>query len=375
MSKLVEPVLIKNITNTVAKDLDASNIGGASVFVAQAGKTLIKEHFGLTSPQGDPVSDNTLFRLASMTKPITAVATRILVDRGLLSLEDTIDRFYPSFSSMVVYNEGNSVLPSCNKITIRNILTHSSGIGSGRVWTNALTSITNKDIESVDSFVDFLSRQPLSFEPGTKQEYSGIGAFSVLTGIIQQITGMEYEEFLKQELFQPLEMIDTTFEPNESQWKRLISMHDKVAGKKCVGLTYDGCVFEFIPPQNPLGGAGLVSSLHDYCNFAQMLLNRGTFNGIRVISEESVGEISKSQFLHKAGENWGLGVRVVTEGGESPLPVGCYGWSGAYGTHFWIDPNNDLFGIYMKNSRYDGGSGARTARQFEIDVYSALNLV
>lgn len=353
-------------------DLAAYNIGGASVLVAQAGQTVYKNHFGTSNPSGEAVSDSTLFRLASMTKPITAVAAMILVDRGLLSLEDTIEMFYPSFASMHVRGENGELLTTHQKITVRNLLNHTSGIGSGEVWVDAVSKMTADDIKSVDRFVEFMSTQPLSFVPGTKQEYSAVGAFSVLTGIIQKITGMTYEDFLRTEIFEPCRMRDTTFTPSEEQWSRLITMYDKIDGKLNVGKTYDGCVFEFFSTANYLGGAGLISSLADYSNFAQMLLNGGAFEGKRVISEESVAELSKPQVCKTKEQWWGLSVRVIADEAYDPLPVGNFGWSGAYGTHFWIDPSNKIIGIYMKNSRYDGGSGAITAKNFEKDVYASM---
>lgn len=363
--------LAEAIDRRAESDIALCNIGGASILVAQAGEIVYKGHFGFEDMREKSVSDNTLFRLASMTKPITAVAVMILVERGFLSLEDTVDSFYPEFSSVQVQETDGRLVPCEKKITIRNILTHSSGISSGAIWQESVKKMTDKDKESVESFVDFISREPLLFIPESRQEYSGVGAFSVLTGIIQKIVGMPYGSFLKKEIFEPCRMADTTFEPSGEAWQRIIAMHGKENGRNIICKTYDGCVFENIPPQNHLGGAGLLSSLGDYFGFTKMLLDGGVFEGVRIISEASVSEISKSQFFKKEAESWGLGVRVIT--GENSLPVGAYGWSGAYGSHFWIDPSNRIVGIYMKNSWYDGGSGAITSGNFEKDVYSALN--
>ena len=367
MRKIIREKLAKIIEERAKADLEACNIGGASVLVAQSGEIVYKNHFGAFSPDGESVSDHTLFRIASMTKPITSVATMILVDRGLLSLDDTVDRFYPSFSSMCVRQEDGTTVSVDKKITIRNILTHSSGIGSGKVWNDSVNKMKDINYDSVEHFVEFLSTEPLSYIPGTKLEYSGIGSFSVLTGIIQKITGMPYGEFLKKEIFEPCEMIDTTFEPSREQWARLITMHDKVDGKGAIGQTYDGCVFEFIPPQNHLGGAGLISSLNDYLHFAQMLLNGGIFNGKRVVSQKAIEEISKPQMqINPAGDSWGLGVYILSK--DAATRPESYGWCGAYGTHFWVDPINEIIGLYMRNSRYDGGGG-KIGKNFEDDVY------
>lgn len=367
MKYLSREKLAMTIEKRALEDIAACNIGGASVLVAQDGDVVYKRHFSSTDMPGDAVSDRTLFRLASMTKPITAVAAMILADRGLLSPEDTVDQFYGKFSSMKLFGSETEV-PT--KITIEHLLTHTSGIGSGDVWAETRKQMTASDLADVESFVDFLADQPLDFIPGTEQAYSGIGSFSVLTGIIQKVTDMPFPEFLKKEILTPCNMTDTTFEPSDEQWARLITMHNKKDGKNTVDKAYDRCVIQYFPTQNPLGGGGLISGLHDYLNFATMLLGGGVFDGKRILSEHAVAELSRPRVKRSAG-HWGYGVRVV--GAGDVLPIGAYGWSGMYGSHFWIDPSNKIIGIYMKNSRFDGGSGAKTSRNFEKDVYSCLS--
>ena len=136
-----------------------------------------------------------------------------------------------------------------------------------------------------------------------------------------------------------------------------------------------GCVFERIPMHHFLGGAGLVSTLHDYSNFAELLLSEGTFRGVTILKKETfrllcTPQVSKE--IMPMEERWGLGVRVITEEDYPYLPVGSFGWSGAYGSHFWIDPTNRLFAVFMKNSRVDGGAANESARMFEKAVYTAF---
>ena len=145
-----------------AQDLELCNIAAASVLVMQEGEVLYKNHFFAKGSCWDRIGDRTLFRLASMTKPITGVATMLLVEKGLLSLEDTVDRFYPEFASLQILNEDGSLSKSSKKITVRDLLTHSSGIASGHASSFSDKLITPKDRESVENFVTFLSRQPLS---------------------------------------------------------------------------------------------------------------------------------------------------------------------------------------------------------------------
>ena len=355
----------------MAEDIKDCRVGGASVAVIEDGETVYRAHFSNPAMEGDCVSDETVYRLASMTKPITAVATMILVERGLLSLDDTVEMHLGVFGDMPVLDGAGGTFVTDRRVSIRHILTHSSGIGSGAAIENSSKRRTAADIIDNESYVRFLSGEPLSFVPGTKQEYSGIAAFSVLTAIIQKVTGETYEAFLQKELFGPLGMTDTTFLPSEQQRARLIAMHNRVDGKCTLGPTYEGCVFEAIPVTNFLGGAGLISTLADYTRFAGMLLGGGTYHGIRILTEASVREMARPDVPFSDTESWGLGVRAICAEGNT-LPVGTFGWSGAYGTHFFVDPENRIAAVYMKNSAYDGGAGAVTSANFERDVYSAL---
>jgi CubicO group peptidase (beta-lactamase class C family) len=374
MKKINSELLSANIEKRVLNDIAENNICGCSLAVLQSDKIVYKNHFGTVAPDSEvKVSDNTLFRLASMTKPITGIAAMIAVDRGLISLDDPIDKYLSEFSSPYVLDENQNRIPVDEKITVRHILTHTSGIGSGKVWQDSVRFI-NREIKScVDSFVSFIAKQPLSFIPGTRAEYSGVASFSVLTSIIQKVTGKDFESFLREEIFIPCGMNSTTFVPSDEQWERLIQMHNKKDGKSEIGETHAGCVFSVFPTTNPLGGAGLLSSLEDYIAFARMLYNRGVTNGKRIVSEKSFELYSSpqvSEAVQQGKQRWGLSVRVITDENYKRLPVGSFGWSGAYGTHFWVDPLNEIIGIYFKNSSYDGGSGAMTSRNFEKDVYS-----
>lgn len=371
MKKIDNELLITSIRDRAAIDIKTNRIGGASVLVMQDGKELYREHF--TNPEmiGGAITNQTVFRLASMTKPITAVATMILVDRGMLSLDDTVEMHLGSFGDMPVHDGEGGFFTTDRRVTVRHILTHSSGIGSGQAIEYSKQRCTSAHMQDNDSYVRFLAQEPLSFVPGTRQEYSGIAAFSVLTAIIQKLSGMPYEDFLNKEIFLPLGMTDTTFLPSAEQRARMIAMHNRVDGKCTLGPTYEGCVFENVPCQNFLGGAGLISTLDDYAKFAQMLLAGGAYAGGRIISEDAVKEIARPDVPFSDTECWGLGVRAISAEGNT-LPVGAFGWSGAYGTHFFMDPTNRIVGLYMKNSAYDGGSGAQTSANFERDVYAAL---
>ena len=166
-------------------------------------------------------------------------------------------------------------------------------------------------------------------------------------------------------------MLSTTFSPSESQWKQIMTMHNKVDGKSETGLTQSGCVFESFPCEHKLAGAGLASTLSDYSEFAIMLLNKGKTNNRTIISEKAFSIFSNAYVPEKimpGNERWGLGVRVIVKDDYNDLPVGSFGWSGAYGSHFWIDPENNICAVFMKNSKFDGGAGNNSACRFEKAV-------
>ena len=317
---------MQTVVNRIEKDLLSGHIDGASVFVSRKGQTLLQQHFG-------NAKENSLFRMASMTKPVTAVAVLSLVQAKKLGLCDPVVKFLPGFPV---------------DLQIKHLLSHSSGL-SQTYYAQNITDTYRKDPELL---VDFISGVPFDHDPGTHAEYNPVAAFALLTAIVERITQTDFASFVDQVIFKPLDMEDSTFLPTKEQWARLVSLENVTPG----------CIFEQYPVTNPLGGAGMVSSLEDYKKFAQMLLNGGE----GVLSSEMI----KIMVTPGLG-NWGCGVRVV--GKNNRLPEGSFGWSGAYGTHFWVDPKNEIIAIYLKNSRKDGGAGAITAAHFEEDVYRAFD--
>ena len=364
--------LVENINQISKYDFDNHKVFGSNYFVYHNGRS-VERCYGTISLNSDkPITNSTIFRLASMSKPITTVATLILVEKGLVSLEDSIDKFLPQCKNIKIIDEfGNESIPK-KLPTVKNILTHTSGIAS---CANKMVKMTQTDKETLDSSIAFHIKNGLDFEPNSMQAYSGTGAFDVLTKIIEIVSGEDYLDFLKKKIFKPCNMMDTTFILNDEQGQRFIDMHNKEKDQSLVYKMPENCIFEDFPATHYLGGAGLVSTLKDYCNFAKMLLNKGEAEGGKVLSEESVQLLSTPQVCENimpGNTRWGLGVRVIVNNEHPILPKGCFGWSGAYGSHFWIDPTNNLFAVYMKNSKYDGGAGNCSANNFEAAVYNSL---
>lgn len=380
MNKLNIELLKTNIEKIAQYDFDNHKVFGSAYCVIQNNEIVYENYFGnISADSNSPVTENTIFRLASMTKPITAVATLILIERGLLSLSDKVADYLPEFKDIHITRiaETNELIDcgkAKNDITIRHILTHTSGIGGDIAKCKKMT---DQDEKSVDASVKFFSEIGLDFEPGSKQQYSGTGAFDVLTKIIEIITKTDYQSFLEQEIFNPCDMVNTTFVPTQKQWGQIIAMHNKVDGKNQDAKMKENCIFYSYPCTHYLGGAGLVSTLEDYAKFSKMLLNKGQTPKKQILNEKTLQLLntpSVSEEIMPGNNRWGLGVRVIVSENYKTLPVGTFGWSGAYGSHFWIDPKNKIAAVFMKNSLLDGGAGNESARNFEKAVNNSFVL-
>ena len=365
------------IERELSDDIASGRVGGAALLVKQHGEDIYRGCFGSAAP-GATLGQDALFRLASMTKPITALAVMKQIERGLLSLDDPLDRFIPAYGEMEIgrmREDGQVEIigKAQNKIKILHLLTHSSGIGCEPLTAYVEGLYTAEREGNLDSVTQTYADYPLSFEPYTAQAYSGRVGFDLLARVVELTSGMPYDEYLQKEIFAPLHMADATFTPAESQWERMVCLHDYKDGQAMFHPLDRMHVFGPLPLGYFCGGAGLVATLSDYEKFADMLLRGGrTEDGEQLVSEQSVRLMRTAavpEAIMPGNQRWGLGMRVITDTSYTLLPVNAYGWSGAYGTHFWVDPDNDIIGIYMKNSHYDGGSGAQTAVHFERNVY------
>jgi CubicO group peptidase (beta-lactamase class C family) len=289
-----------------------------------------------------------------------------------LKLDDLVSRYLPEYANITV---GEEQKPCTEPLRIWHLLTHTSGMEAelaDKLWVKAIPAERQRTLE--EGVRCYLER-PLCFQPGTLRRYSGRAAFDVLARIVEMTAGVDFATFLQEEIFAPCGMVDTTFAPTASQWERMVGMHDYQDGCGVLAETTPGCVVDHVPVTHPLGGAGLASTLDDYIKFAQMLLNQGMTENGRILDALWIAQMAKPQLapeLMNEKVNQGLGVRVIVGEGYPWLPVGSYGWSGAYGTHFWVDPVNGITAIYLKNSRYDGGSGSLTGKHFEEDVFNAI---
>ena len=346
-------------------------ITGALCAVTIDGEIIYRDKFGYSDcGQNIPLQNDSIFRLASMTKPITAVAVMICKERGLLELDAPIENYIEGFSHRGVGKLENGELEfarESREITLRDILTHSSGLGSGDVGRHQLGKIAKPHtlFENVMAW----NNRFLDFEVGSKAAYSGSVAFELAALAVERVAKKPYGQFLQDEIFSRLGMKDTCYSLSVEQASRLVEMPypdnkgkiDKVE----LGLRGFGAYAEGYTG----GSAGLFSTLDDYVNFACMLANKGEWKGERIISGASVEEISKAYISH-----WGLSVYVRQAKSEKqPLCVGSFGWSGAYGTHFWVEPQSKTVAVLMLNHANCGGSGSPFSAEFEKLVAKELS--
>ena len=368
MKKLDRELLNDKISQRQNGLVASGHIGAGEVIVTQDGEELMHESYGCCK--------GLIYRLASMTKPVTAVSVLSEVQRGRLSLDDSISKYISGFSDMYVGElDGNGKVvfkeKAQNDITVAMLLNHTNGImsdvnGVGAVQENAMTDEERQTLESVTRVYE---RSALSFQPGKSAFYSGRAAFDVAARIVEMTSDMPFDRYVSRYIAEPLGLSDLTFTPSEEQWERMSPMYTFDGHNKGTDnmprITFDGC-----PITCFCGGAGLAGSARDYSVFAEMLLNEGTYRGVQILKPEIMRYMKKpyvpTSWNPEDPQWWGLGVRVIVK--DYIIPAGSFGWSGAYGTHFWIDTANRVTVVYMKNSRYDGGAGSQTSVWLEQDV-------
>lgn len=321
----------------------------------------------------------TIFPIWSMSKPISIVATMILLERGLIKLTDNISKYIPAMKNMNCETE-NGIQPCENQIKIIDLLTHRSGLGYysdpgyGYGYTNSIK------YDNLEEFTNDLSEVVLKFEPGLKYFY-GINQ-AVLGRVIEVVSNQTFFEFLKKELFDPLEMNETKFHLTKQERDRFQPLFINTGALK--GFTYELNELSYKKNNEAyFGGEGLVSTLGDYSNFCKMLLNGGSFNGKKIISQNSINLMTKKysqsypneEFAdtRKLGFYYGFSLFVLEnpEIDNTNSTKGIYGWSGYHNTHFWIDPEKQLFAIFLSRSR-QGVSNIDTQKEFRRAVYKTI---
>lgn len=356
------------------KYIESGKLPGALTVIRRRGETAHFSAIGQADVErGVALKDDTIFRIYSMTKPITSVAFMMLVEEGKVALDDPVSRFIPSWKDLAVYAGGFMETFRTRRtqrpMLMVDLLRHTSGLTYGFQQRTNVDAAYRKmkigEIEksgTLDGMVESLSKLPLEFSPGTAWNYSV--ATDILGYLVGQISGMPFETFLKTRLFEPLGMADTDFFVPPEKQARFAANYTPVKGR--MYLYDDPAKSSYLnPPSLVSGGGGLVSTASDYLRFAQMLIGGGSLDGVRYLSPKtislmtsnhipggrSLSEASVSLFSEMSyeGVGFGLGFSVTTDPAATLVPgtAGDFAWGGAASTYFWIDPKEDLIVIFL----------------------------
>ena len=375
---------VKNFQKEIIKnEITGSNVvmiykEGKVVFLNAENSNLIGDK-KINNQSYKPYQE-TLFPIWSMSKPITVVSIMILVEKGLIKLDDNVSKYLPEFSE--IYCKGKTGKYLCNKpLKIIHLLTHRSGFGyySHQGYGYGLTSTIKYN--NLNDFSKDLSKVVLEFEPGEKYYY---GVNQALLGrVVEVVSKKNFYQFLKEEIFEPLDMSETKFYLTQEDRSRFQPLYINFGTIKGFTTELDELTYEESNSAY-FGGEGLISTMNDYSNFCIMLLNGGIYNGKRIISEKSIGIMTakysssypEEEFADtsKLGFNYGFSMFVL----DDPMvdgtgsTKGIYGWSGYHGTHFWIDPEKEMFALFLSRHRQNI-SNINIQKELRRAVYTLSN--
>ncbi len=385
---------LARIDTAIEAELAAGKIPGAVALIRKNGDVVYKKSFGYADIDSQtPMQTDSIFRIASMTKAITSVAAMMLYEQGLFQLNDPLAKYIPEFAKMEVISEvdgeGNisATVPATKPIRIIDLLTHSSGVSypfiPGKLQatykaSGVIDGLTSADVK-LASQMKLLAGQPLLFEPGSAFAY-GLST-DVLGYLVEVVSGKPLDEFFADQIFRPLGMKDTYFYLPDEKSGRLVTLYNDVDGEGLVEHQGSDIVEGVNDALYPIvgaksyfsGGAGLSSTAEDYARFLQMLLNEGELDGVRILGRKSV-ELMRTGRVDWDGDkipDFGLGFVVVSDVGKRGelSSVGSYAWGGAFNTVFWIDPSEQLIGVYMSQAR---PTNSDLGDRFATLVYQAL---
>jgi CubicO group peptidase (beta-lactamase class C family) len=362
----VSSTRLQRLTDAMQAYVQQGKLAGGVALVARRGKIVYLEAFGQRDREAkSPMKTDSMFRIASQSKAIVSVGVMMLQEDGRLLITDPVSKFLPEFGKTTVAvakgGGGYDVVPAGRAITIRDLLTHTSGVsyGSGPArdrWTEAGFQgwyFADRD-EPIGASIARLPQLPFDAQPGERWIY-GYNT-DILGAVVEKASGMALDVFLRARIFEPLGMRDTHFYVPAQKADRLAAVYSATSAgierAPAVGtMNAQGAYLEG-PRKSFSGGAGLVSTVSDYGRFLQMTLNGGTIDGVRLLSRTTVNLMTTDHLAGKpfrAGEGFGLGFSVVLDTGARGIPgsVGEYGWGGAYHSTYWVDPKEELVVVYL----------------------------
>ena len=377
---------LSHISEWMRLQVAARRTAGMSVLVARRGEAAFFDVCGEADvARGKPMSEDTIFRIHSMTKPLTSVAMMTLCEEGCVQLDDPVGRFIPAFADSRVFVSGSRsglvTVPAVRGITVRDLLLHISGLTYGEEATpvDALYRAQSIDFETEDSslkeVIERASRIPLIAQPGRRWTYSI--STDVLGYLIEVIAEEPFERYLKRRVIDPLGMVDTDFHVPEAKHARFAASYTP-DGKGGIQLIDDPATSRYLKPRRVnSGGGGLVSTVGDYARFCRLMLGKGQLDGNRLLGPETVG-LMTSNHLNGGiacmgdGIGFGLGFSVLIEPAKAQIvgSPGAYGWAGAASTAFWVDPAEDLYAVLM--TQLSPWSSFPFSRELKALTYQAI---
>ncbi len=377
---------IQRVKDVMKTFVDDGKVKGLLTAIMRDGKLVHFETYGMMdAEQGKPMQNDTLFRMYSMTKVVTGVAVMMLYEEGHFTLNEPISKFLPEFENMSVYMDDGNTIPANKPITIKHLMTHTSGISydfyegtpiAELYKENGLTIQAAYDSKmSLEDFIKVLAAQPLANQPGEAWHYGM--SIDVLGRLVEVISGQDFGDFLDQRVFEPLGMTDASFTVTDDKLDRFAANYLKLPNGNL--LPIDPPEKSLYRQQSPLefGGAGMVSTAEDYLRFAQMLVNGGELNGVRLLSPKTVDLMTTDHISSTLGENplsqlfagdafTGIGFGLTGSVVISPAAngntgsIGEFSWGGAASTDFWIDRKEKLVGLVLTQLMPAGIEPTRT---------------
>ncbi|MHC1730825.1 MAG: serine hydrolase domain-containing protein [Bacteroidales bacterium] len=364
--------------------IDEHKLPGMITMVARKGKIVHFEKYGIMDID-KPMELNTIFRIASMTKPITSVAVMILYEEGYFQLDDPISKFIPEFNGLMVFSSKDSngihVVDQIRPITVLDLLTHTSGLtyglGFGNTPVDSMYTAAKLNSGSLKDMIQKLAEIPLLYQPGTKWHYSY--SADVLGYLVEVVSGKPLDVFMRERIFIPLRMKDTDFYVPKEKISRCAAIFGKSDSTDIRVILRPDINRISVSPKFLSGGGGLFSTATDYMNFAQMLMNKGELNGMRLLGSKTVELMTKNHIaddlLHIGEEylpgfGFGLGFSVLVDQSKILGSTGEFGWPGIYNTLFWVDPSEQLICILM--TQFSPFLVYPIHREFRVLVYQAI---
>ena len=394
----------QEIQRTIDAYIQNQELAGGALLVRRDEEVLYENTFGYSNIAArQAIARDSLYRLMSMTKPITAVAVMQLAEQGKIELDAPLNRYLHGFTAMRVvddkryaYHEGMNALsllpglltfrlkaprtvPAERDITIRDLLCHASGLEQG-IYGLISMKLDKSKRESLAALEQKYSTMPLDFQPGKGGGYSPLAGFDLLARVVEVVSGLPFDAYLQQNLFDPLGMQDTAFRLDDAQTARLVHVYKREKNRlKDVTDTAEDMDSLLKRGENYTAGCGgLFSTLHDYDRFAHMLLSGGEVDGVRVLQPETVrlmGQPGSPDYPDPdPGCAWGLGMKIRKDPqkAKSACTAGTFGWSGAFGTHFFVSPKDHLSVVWMMNRSDIDGAGSYISKKIEELVFGCF---